>query len=595
MELTVINLENKKTYLIDINKQGENAMPCPVCSEERKKDRLKCFSYNVAKGVGHCNHCGVKLLKKKEFVKEEKQYKKPVWRNNTNLSDKVVGWFEQRGIKQETLLALKVTEGVEWMPQTEKEANTIQFNYFRNGELINTKFRDGSKNFKLVGGAELIPYNLDGAINEKTVIIVEGEIDALSVYQAGFKNVISVPNGANLKSNNLTYLDNCIELFSDETEFYLGLDSDLAGVKLRDELAARLGVEKCFKVAFKDCKDANECLVKYGIQGIIESISEREEYPLEGIFTSTDIDDNINDYYENGLPKGVQIGMPDFDNLLSFHKGYLTVITGIPTHGKSEVLDFICVKLNLIGGWKTAFYSPENHPLQLHFSKIAEKMIGKSFSGGYKMNPKELELSKQHFKENFWFIKPEEGFTTDNILRMTKSLIRKKGISAFVIDAWNKLDHLYETNETQYVSKELDKICLFCERNNVHCFLVAHPTKVPKEKGTGAFEIPNLYMISGSANFFNKASNGISVYRNFESGMTEVYVQKVKFKHWGGIGMTNWKWDFKNGRYYQTQPDDTNWLLEEPKQESMLINFTNQNALNDYTESTRTVIDEDPF
>lgn len=221
-------------------------------------------------------------------------------------------------------------------------------------------------------------------------------------------------------------------------------------------------------------------------------------------------------------------------------------------------------------------YSPENYPLQLHFSKFAEKFIGKPFSGENKMNHAEVELAKKHFNDNFFFIKPEDGFTLDNILAMVKSLVRKHGIDAFVIDAWNKLDHLYEVNESQYISKQLDKLSTFCEINNVHLFLVAHPTKIAKDKSSGKFEIPNLYSISGSANFYNKTDNGICVYRNYDSGLTEVYIQKVKFKHWGIIGNCAFAWDSENGRYYNGTPDNSNWITNEGKQESM---FAESNSI----------------
>jgi twinkle protein len=588
MEEIVINIADRKEYTVTAIRNGENQQVCPVCSFERKKSKLKCFSYNAEKGVGNCSHCGVSLVKKKEFIKEPKiEYAKPVWRNNTEISNKAVLWFKSRGIGQSTITKLKISESKEFMPQVAKEVNTIQFNYFRDGELVNIKFRDGAKNFKLSKGAELIFYNLDSLKNQKEIIIVEGEMDCLSFIEAGINNVISVPNGATTGNNNLTYLDNCIDLFHEDLTILLALDNDNSGNNLRDELARRFGFEKCKKVNFKDCKDANECLVKYGINGLIESVSDAKDFPIVGVFTAYDIDEEINDYYYNGLPSGVKIGVPEFDEVLSFHKGYITTITGIPNHGKSEFLDFLCVKLNLIGGWKFGLYSPENHPLQLHFSKIAEKLIGKSFTGEHKMSPMELGLAKTHFDENFYFIKPKEDFTLDNIISSVKQLIRRKGINAFVIDAWNKIDHHYTGNETQYISKALDKLALFCETNNVHLFLVAHPTKIQKDKQTGKFEVPNLYQINGSANFFNKTSNGISVYRNFgEDKSTSVFVQKVKFKHWGSVGSVCFNWNYENGRYHTTKWDSSNWVAPKETQLELIERPTKMHVNTNFDKET---------
>lgn len=560
--IKIINLADKLEYEIHVNKNGENAMICPVCSESRKNKTAKCFSFNASKGAGRCNHCDVVLVEKREFIKKrtETAFKLPLFKNNTIYSDKVKEFFKSRLISEKTLLAFKVTESIEWMPKANKEITAINFNYFRNGELVNVKYRGAGKDFKLSKDAELIFYNLDCTIDNDTIIVVEGEMDCLAMAEAGYKNVISVPNGAGLGKINFDYIDNCIDSFADDTKFILAVDNDKAGQNLQTELARRLGFENCSKVQFKDCKDANDCLIKYGIQGIIESIQDRKEFPIVGAFQAFDFIDNIFKYYNEGLPKGCGIEMQGFDELLKFHEGYMTVITGIPGHGKSEILDMILVRLNLLHGWKHAIFSPENHPLELHFSKFAEKIIGKSFDGGWRMSETELHQAIENINQNYFFIKPEEDFSLDNILATVKMLVRRKGVKSFVIDAWNKLDHKYSDNETKYISRELDKISLFCEKYQVHAFIVAHPTKILKDKTTQLYEVPNLYNINGSANFFNKTANGITVYINRTTNKSEIHVQKVKFKHWGVTGLCEWNWNYKNGRYFAMNEDNTNWL-----------------------------------
>jgi len=574
--MIVINPIDKKEYDIEVSKNGENQMTCPECSPHRKKKTNKCFSFNLQKNAGKCNHCGIVLVSKEHKPIEVKtEYKKPIWNNKTELSNNAVKWFESRKITQSILNEFKVTEGAEWMPQTQTNVNTIQFNYFKFGELVNVKYRDGAKNFKLFKDGEMIFYNLDATINNNVIIIVEGEMDVLAMAQSGFKNVISVPNGCNDKGKiNMDYLDNCIDYFVEDCRFLLALDNDKVGNRLKDELARRLGYENCSTITFKDCKDANDCLIKYGIIGVTESIEAAKEYPIEGVFNAIDIQDSIWDYYNNGLPSGFGIGMHEFDMFLKFQPGYLTVITGIPGHGKSEFLDFLMCRLNISHDWKFALYSPENHPLQLHFSKLAEKVIGKPFDGQNRMSPLDLTTTIEYLKDVFYFVNPAENFTLDNILTAVKSLVRKKGVKAFVIDAWNKLEHNYSTNETKYISEQLDKIVTFCEKNSVHCFLVAHPTKIQKDKASGKFEIPNLYSISGSANFYNKAANGITVYRDYENFITEVYIQKVKFKHWGQTGCCQLAWDKTNGRYYKGMPNNDSWIQSnKPKELQQNDNF----------------------
>lgn len=199
------------------------------------------------------------------------------------------------------------------------------------------------------------------------------------------------------------------------------------------------------------------------------------------------------------------------------------------------------------------------------YYKIKPSQNGQSngYSGGKKADPHELQMAKGYCNENFYFIKPEEDFTLDNILSTVRQLVRKKGITGFVIDAWNKLEHQYSSSETQYISKQLDKLSMFCENNKVHLFLVAHPTKVQKNKDTGNYEVPNLYSISGSANFYNKTANGLTVYRDFDNQLTEIHIQKVKFKHWGQTGLITWRWERENGRYYDGMPDERSWIVTE--------------------------------
>ncbi len=604
---------------LELKKNGANYICLSPFSNEKSpsfivspsKNIFKCFSTGKGgdsitflmeyKKVNYID--SLKLLSEKYIIPLENEnntlkpkYIRPVWKNNTLLSDKLIKWFElERKITQNTLINLKISEGIEWMPNKKTgisgNINTLQFNYFIDNELINTKYRDSEKNFKLISGAELIMYNLDSIKNINTCIIVEGEMDVLALYDCGIKNAISVPNGATKGKNNLTYLNNSIIYLEHISNFILALDNDENGNKLKDEIARRLGFENCKYVTFKDCKDANDCLIKYGKQAVIDCIQEAKEFPIIGVFNSHDIETEILDYYNNGLPEGTGINISEIDNNIKFHQGYLTMITGIPGHGKSEFLDFLLIRLNLSeDNWKTAYFSPENHPLQLHFSKLAEKLIGKSFDKKNinRINQIELKYAIDYCSENFYFINPEEDFSINSILSRVKELIKRKGIKSFVIDAWNKLDHIRgNKDKSDYISETLDIITKFCERNLVHCFLVAHPKKMGKDKD-GKYIVPELYDISDSAHFYNKTANGISIYRDFEVGDVQIHIQKVKFKYWGQSATINLVWNKENGRYYKGYPNNDNWLFFENKSN---IPINNENFLNDIVINN----DIDPF
>ena len=591
---------------LDLKKNGANY----VCLSPFTNEKSPSFTVSPSKNIFKCFSSGkggdcitflmeykkltyidaIKLLAEKytiELLEDngalKQTYVRPVWKNNTMLSDKLIKWFElERKISQTTLNDFQISEGIEWMPvknnPTGRNINTLQFNYFIDNSLINTKFRDADKNFKLISGAELVMYNLNSVKNETICYITEGEIDALTLHECGFKNVISVPNGATKGKNNLTYFDNSIKYLEHITEFILCLDNDENGNKLKDEIARRLGFENCKYTIFKNSKDANDCLTNYGKQAVIDSIKESKEFPIIGVFNSHDIEPEILDYYNNGLPEGACINMHEIDMNIRFHQGYLTMITGIPGHGKSEFLDFLLIRLNLSDdNWKTAYFSPENHPLQLHFSKLAEKLIGKSFDkkNQNRINPMELRNAIDYCSDNFYFINPEEDFSIQSILDRVKELIKRKGVKAFVIDAWNKLDHIRgNKDKSDYISETLDIITKFCERNLVHCFLVAHPKKMGKDKD-GKYLVPELYDISDSAHFYNKTANGISIYRDFEKGDVQIHIQKVKFKHWGQSATVHLVWNRDNGRYYKGTPNYDNWIYKETNPLANNFDFLN--------------------
>ena len=265
-------------------KVGTSQGVCPLCSTDRKSENQKknCASYDWERGLGTCHNCSetFQLHTYKRRGETQREYVKPKPPvEYDEVGDKVANWFLERGISKQTLKDLNVTEGVEFMPQTGKEENAIKFNYFIGGELVNIKYRDGRKNFKLYKGAEKIFYNIDSIVGHSSCVIVEGEMDVLALHEAGVKNVISVPNGATLNNNNLEYLDNCIDYFSGIEKVIIAVDSDEPGQALQQEIIRRLGAEACYTCYFDECKDANEYLIKYDKQALREVIAKSKPVP----------------------------------------------------------------------------------------------------------------------------------------------------------------------------------------------------------------------------------------------------------------------------------------------------------------------------
>jgi twinkle protein len=490
------------------------------------------------------------------FEMKERKYVKPEPRLE-KLGAKAISWFEkERRISNNTLLRLGITEAVEWMPQFNKEIKVICYNYYRNGELVNIKFRGPKKSFKLAKDAELVFYNIDAIENENEVIIVEGENDLLATYESHIYNVVSVPNGAGVGNLKLEYLDNCWEAFEGKTKIILAVDNDEPGKALREELGRRLGKERCYWVDYPEgCKDLNEVLIKHSGSVIAHTIENAREWPLEGIISMEDMYPTIEEYYKNGYPRGAKTGIRGLDHLLTFAPGQLTMVTGIPSHGKDEFTNWIMAMLSMNEEWSWAICGFEE-PATVQSTKIMEKLVGKAFdyrmNPDFRMNPADKDFGIYMVDKYFTFIDMQQiDANIDSILKWAEVLVKRKGIKGLIINPWNCLEHKIPpgSTETIYVSEVLTKLTNFLVRNGVHGFLVAHPTKMMKNPKTGKYEVPTLYSISGSSNFYNKTHNGMCVYRDFETNVVDVYIQKVKWSWMGKVGFSTYSYDTMTRQY----------------------------------------------
>ena len=553
MQTTEIN-----GFLIDKFNQhglevGKKQGVCPNSTKCRqpKNHKKQCASYDWERGLGTCHNCSTtfQLHTYQRKGASEKEYVRPDQKPTKKLNSKVVQWFETRGISQKTLTDLQVGEGAEYMPQTGKTENTIWFNYLMGDQLINVKYRDGRKNFKLYKGAEKVFYNINSIVGYDTCIITEGEMDVLALHEAGVKNAISVPNGATLGNNNLDYLDNCIDYFEDKEKVILAVDQDDAGQMLQQELIRRLGAEVCFLVTFEDCKDANEYLLKYGKQKLAERVTKARPVPLENVTTFKDIEDEVTDFVKNGFKPGYQIGLQNFDDIFSTYTGQFITVTGIPSSGKSDFVDQMVVGYNANYGWKTAFASPENAPTYLHAHKLMRKTWGdmprRTDIGGAKWN----EVS-EHVNDNYFFIDMDK-YSLESVLRKGAELVKRKGIKCLVIDPFNKIRDIDCKTEdvNRYTMEYLTKIEMFCKKYDVLTFIVAHPTKMYKDSN-GKIEEPTMYNIKGGGEWYDASYHGILVHRDYDAKTVKAKVLKVKFQNLGENGAeAHFKWEHKSGRF----------------------------------------------
>jgi twinkle protein len=531
--------------------EGKKQGICPLCSTDRKpkNTKAKCASYDWDRGLGTCHNCNTsfQLHTYQRKGASEKVYVRPQAPVAIhNVSTKVEDWFQTRGISQQTLKDLQISEGPEYMPQTGKTENVIKFNYFMGDQLINVKYRDGRKNFKLYKGAEKVFYNINSIIGYEYCVIVEGEMDVLALHEAGITNAISVPNGATLNSNNLDYLDACIDYFEDKDKIILACDSDEAGQALQAELVRRLGSEVCYLASFDDCKDANEYLQKHGKEKLSERISGARPVPLENVTTFRDIEDEVTDFVRNGFKPGFQIGLENFDDIFSTYTGQFITVTGIPSSGKSDFVDQMVVGYNANYGWKTAFASPENQPTYLH----AHKLMRKHWQGmptAADIDGDRWNEVADHCNSNYFHIDMER-YTLDSVLRKGAELVKRKGIKCLVIDPFNKVRDVGGSDDVnKYTMEYLAKIEIFAKKYDVLVFIVAHPTKMYKNQD-GKIDEPTMYNIKGGGEWYDASYHGILVHRDYEQKTVKAKVLKVKFQNLGENGAeAHFKWEPKSG------------------------------------------------
>ena len=606
-------MRNFNKLNIDVRGHGSGRVKtfCPFCHGTRHNKRDRSLSVDIDKGLYLCHYCGAKgyvpdeaeerarelrRLQRDEAMRRpvQRKYPRPAWHPELmQLPEEIATYLtEERRISLETARKLRVTAqqtGTHLNPpethlnppcegglenSTDNDVQSIQapsltgrdgvglgregvglslaFNYFDRGQLVNIKTRTLDKQFTLVRGAELIPYNVDAIYDRPVCYITEGEFDTLTLVECGFPETISVPGGGN---SNLSWMDRFVEThFEDKELIVLALDNDTVGLKLCDELTRRLGAERCRVVHWTEgCKDANEVLCRHGREEVIRCIEAAEEVPIEGVFTAEDVGEGLDALFENGMQRGAEVGLFNLDRLCTFEPGRFMVITGRPGDGKSEFLDELVLRLCLRHGWRPAYFTPENVPIEYHLRKLIEKLTGYKFECGGRMTPDLYRAAKRWCAENVHHIlPPDDRYTLDEVLQRARQLVARRGVRIVVIDPLNRLEtDEKETSmtELQLISDRLNRMVRFAAQHRVLFILVAHPRKVNRANLNGEKRRVEMNDINGSADFGNKADYCLVIDRDDTQRRTTVFVDKVRFKHLGTRGECTLHYDPVSGRY----------------------------------------------
>ena len=503
---------------ITLTKSGKQL--CPKCSASRKHNTDPCLSvtYTDEAVLYKCHNCDFQgAVYYRSRYEKIRNYTKPQPPTLADNNTKLFEFFKARGISPTTLKKYNIT-------LTSK--NEIAFPYYKNGELVNIKYRldikTGKKEFRQEKDTEKTLFGMDRVIDDSTLIWVEGEMDVLAFAEQGI-NAVSIPQGAS--ENKLECIENCFEFIEKFSRHVIAVDNDPAGDKLKLNLLNRIGKEKCSIVDWKQYKDANEALLAG--ENLDQFIYAAKDISPDGILTFYDSFDEIykslyekdSDYYSTGWLK--------LDNLIKLRTGYLMIITGYPSRGKSTFVDNLLMNLSKRYDMKHLIASFEATQAR-HYSTLLEMY---SEAPIYKLTENQDNIfgkSYEFISEHFYRFDVDRLWNVDEICDRAEKAVKKYGIKTLAIDPYNRLNNNFKEREDRYVGQILAKLSMLARKLDILVIFVAHPKKPDDNK------MPNMYSISGSGDWYNMADYGIIFHRDRAqdtgklSDSPLVFVEKVK-------------------------------------------------------------------
>lgn len=575
---------------LSVDAPNQQYTTCPKCSDTRSKRDAKCLTVWTKEGTWSCNHCG--FGKGLSLKASGRPYKtigfKPMHEEDARLEDlsqlatpEVAEFFKKRGLD----FALAVANGVRitsrFFPQSGKKKVAIAFPFTYDGEVINYKFRSLDKEFLKVKDADIPMYNLDAIGDCEYVVITEGELDALSFNQVGI-TAISMPDGApsqlskNLEKK-MAPLERSKFLFEHCDRIYVAVDNDTAGLALREEIIARIGIERCWIVSFPaGCKDANDVLRLHGERELSLCWQRARPATLSGQTLLGDLEAEFMEMADHDPPVGAETHWRRFNEHFTLHGGEVTVVTGVPLSGKSTFVDNIVMATALNNDWKWCVFSPE-HDTLYHVRRLSEIFVGKPFDRNRNgaMSHEDARAAFRFVDEHtVWIGSDKEPNTLKFLLDNASDAVIRHGARGIVLDPYNYIDHAKDsrTAETDYVATFMRALVRFAQSHDVHVILVAHPRKVDR-RHDGDYDQISLYSISGSAHFFNMTTNGIVLMREGlltlppHEQKTIVSIDKVKYATTGRTGRLEMFYDASCSRFVENRDDmamvrDIGWKFD---------------------------------
>lgn len=305
---------------------------------------------------------GLKLRKKTYSLPNASAYSPP--------TEEIYAYFDSRKISKETVDAFGILS----------DANgDIVFPFYENDILTYVKYRHPCKHEKgsntpkewAEKNTKAILFGLHMASYSQPLIITEGELDCMSLYEAGFYNVVSVPAGA----QNEQWIDNCRDELEKFPSFILFGDGDAPGQAAVNSWAHRLEEGRCsIVVDYPErpdsnviAKDANEILFFFGKEKLMEMVQNAEFVEMSGLvdlsmvssFNPTVADMCPSSFYTVNYEIG------------GYSPGDLVCWTGKTGDGKSTVLSQEILQA-VESGRNVVWYTAELAPIKLKRSLLMQ-------------------------------------------------------------------------------------------------------------------------------------------------------------------------------------------------------------------------------
>lgn len=449
----------------------------------------------------------------------------------SGLSDSHAEWFTARKLCIETAAEMGANS----------RGPGIAFNYTIAGKLLYAKVRDprDKKFTKCVpSGVEQIHlWNQDCLQDEPqpgdSLIITEGEPDAIAVKQLGYQFVVSLPSGAastlegcrSKARKCLTIdVDGELTLKPDVAKFkrvIILADGDADGLHMRQAVMEIIGEEYCWLPTYPDStKDANDVLVEHGSEGLRNMIENARPAKDDGFIDFMSAETIVSPL--KPLPCGIPFLEPHFRPV----KPSFIVIGGQAGHGKSTITQAILFNLLYANeGLRASIFHAEGDktiPIQ------RAKKFWKGKANPLHMSPDKLAERNAWIGDRLAFIAPPQGqaptFEWLVWAMERQALYRKRNV--FVIDPWNQimLKLPRSGSKTDYIGECIYEMKRLGERYGLIIIVAHHTTKAMDPRTP-----PSRYDLADSAHWVNAADHLMLGWKPDESeNVTRLEIAKSK-------------------------------------------------------------------